>query len=69
MVYYNLIIEMYAKGISQAAVSKALGISEKSLHHKLYGREAFLEHEVSYISELFPHLTIEYLFNEKNKRP
>lgn len=64
MVFYHLLIEMYAKDLTKEKLAEQLLISEQSLHDKIYGLTPFTNEEMENISDLFPLCEKDYLFCE-----
>ncbi len=63
MVHFNLIIEMYAKGLTHQKLAQMLNVNEETLHQKIYGEAEFSTTEMKVIADLFPYCTSHYLFN------
>lgn len=62
----NLRAEMAREGITSKKLSIVIGVSPKTLSNKLYGRSEFTLAEMLKIkSKLFPDMTLEYLFEQK----
>lgn len=60
---HNLLAEMARHGISQKDIYEALGIGQRTLYDKIYGRTDFTWNEVLTIHDkFFPDLDIQYLF-------
>ena len=60
--FKNIYIEMAANNrMTQKQLAKLLGISEKSMTNKIYGRTEFTLSEIKKICSLFGK-TLEYLF-------
>ena len=64
MPYINLMIEMFAKNITEKTLADMLGIDQKTLNHKLEGDHEFTLKDINIIMTLFPHCTADYLFDE-----
>ncbi len=63
--YANLKREIFAKGVTQVSLAKALGIGTNTLAHKMRGKTEFKASEMITIKrEFFPDKTLEYLFDE-----
>lgn len=53
------------KGIFKKELSKALGVSQKSLNLKLNGKVDWWWHEVTTLRTLFPEIPIDQLFSHE----
>lgn len=63
--YGNLYIEMKKKDVSQADISKRLGITSRAMSNKIRGKTDFTTSEMFTIkNEFFPDKTLEYLFTK-----
>lgn len=63
--YSNLKRELFAKGVTQVALAKTLGIGTNTLTHKMQGKTEFKASEMIGIKRrYFPEKTLEYLFDE-----
>ena len=64
MIHFNLLIEMYAKGMTKEKLAEKLKISEQELNNKINGLLPFSEEEKDVIKTIFQHCEDDYLFNE-----
>lgn len=63
--YGNLYIEMKKKDVSQADISKRLGITSRAMSNKIRGKTDFTTSEMFTIkNEFFSDKTLEYLFTK-----
>ncbi len=62
--YYHLLIEMYAKGLSEKELADKLHINETLLKQKIEGKILFTQKEKEKIIDIFSNSHPTYLFNE-----
>lgn len=64
----NLRAEMARKGIDGTIMSVRLGCTPKTFSSKLNGKTEFTRSEIFKIQkDVFPNLTVEYLFNDSEQ--
>jgi transcriptional regulator with XRE-family HTH domain len=69
LMFPNLRAEMARKGIGSAQMSARVGFTPRSLSNKLNGKTEFTRSEMFKIQkELFPDLTVEYLFSYSEEK-
>lgn len=64
IVFANLIVELKKHKYSQRGLAKYIGISESSMHNKIYGQKQFTLKEAKAIQKVFEGCTLDYLFEE-----
>lgn len=62
--FSNLRAELARHNIKSKDLAAALGVSEKTVSNKLYGRSEFTLSEINAISDLLPDCELSYLFQK-----
>ena len=62
--FSNLRAELTRHNIKSKDLAVALGVSEKTVSNKLYGRSEFTLSEINAISNLLPDCVLSYLFQK-----
>ena len=65
--YPNLEIEMLRKKITNKALARIIGVSDKTIQNKMHGETEFTLPEAMTIMELFPEFNLTYLFEKSDK--
>ena len=63
--YPNLEVEMLRKKITNKALARIIGVSDKTIQNKMHGETEFTLPEAMTIMELFPEFNLFYLFEKK----
>ena len=63
--FENIYRELAGSHMTQKELAKTMGISEKSLTNKLYGRTEFNLPEMLNAKRAFPGCTLDYLFGNQ----
>ena len=63
--FSNLKAELVRRNIKFKDLARALGVSEKTVSNKIYGRSDFTLSEINVISALIPDCEVSYLFKKK----
>jgi plasmid maintenance system antidote protein VapI len=64
--YPNLEVEMLRKKITNKALARIIGVSDKTIQNKMHGETEFTLPEAMAIMELFPEFNLSYLFEKKS---
>ncbi len=65
--FSNLKAELARHNIKSKELATALGVSEKTVSNKLYGRSEFTLSEINAISILLPDCELSYLFQKSEE--